>query len=47
MTSPVRLARTAGAYHLAIAKLGGFAHGYLRAGGYVPGDAAPGASDCS
>jgi len=39
MTSPVRLARTAGLYYLAVAILGGFAHGYVRAKVYEPGDA--------
>lgn len=40
MTSPVRLARIAGLYYLAVAILGGFAHGYVRAKVYEPGDAA-------
>jgi hypothetical protein len=40
MTSQVRLARTAGIYYLAVAILGGFAHGYVRARVYVLGDAA-------
>lgn len=40
MTSQVRLARSAGVYYLAVAILGGFAHGYVRAKVYVAGDAA-------
>lgn len=40
MTSPVRLARTAGVSYLGVAILGGFAHGYVRAKVYAPGDAA-------
>jgi hypothetical protein len=40
MTSPVRLARTAGAYYLVVAVFAGFAHGYVRATVYAPGDAA-------
>ena len=35
-----RLARTAGVLYLAVAVLGGWAHGYVRAQVYVPGDAA-------
>jgi hypothetical protein len=34
-----RLARTAGVLYLAVAILGGWAHGYVRATLYVPGDA--------
>ncbi len=34
-----RLARTAGALYLAVAVLGGWAHGYVRAAVYAPGDA--------
>ena len=37
--SPQRLARTAGAFYLAVAVLGGWAHGYVRGQVYVPGDA--------
>ena len=37
--SAVRLARTAGAFYLAVAVLGGFTHGYVRARVYAPGDA--------
>lgn len=40
MTSQVRLARGAGLYYLAVAILGGFAHGYVRARVYVADDAA-------
>lgn len=36
----LRLARTAGVFYLAVAVLGGWAHGYVRAQVYVPGDAA-------
>lgn len=36
----LRLARTAGVCYLAVAILGGWAHGYVRAQVYVPGDAA-------
>ena len=38
--SPRRLARTAGAFYLVVAVLGGWAHGYVRAQTYVQGDAA-------
>lgn len=43
--SPRRLARTAGAFYLAVAVLGGWAHGYVRAQTYVQGDAAATASN--
>lgn len=36
---PKRTARTAGLLYLAVAVLGGWAHGYVRASVYVPGDA--------
>jgi uncharacterized protein DUF4386 len=38
MTTPVRLARTAGVYYLLVAIFGGFAH-VVRLQVYVPGDA--------
>lgn len=40
MTSPRRLARIAGLCYLAVAIFGGFAHLYVRARVYTPGDAA-------
>ena len=40
MTSPRRLARIAGLCYLVVAIFGGFAHLYVRARVYVPGDAA-------
>ncbi|MBT2225686.1 DUF4386 domain-containing protein [Nonomuraea sp. NEAU-A123] len=39
MRSPQRLARTAGLFYLIVAIFGGFAHLYVRAKVYVPGDA--------
>jgi hypothetical protein len=45
VSSPKRLARTAGVLYLAVALLGGWAHGYVRATVYVPGDAAITASN--
>lgn len=39
LSSPKRLARTAGLFYLLVAILGGWAHGYVRAMVYVPGDA--------
>ncbi len=40
-----RLARTAGVLYLAVGVLGGWAHGYVRATVYVPGDAAASAQN--
>ena len=40
MSSPKRLARTAGLYYLVVAIFGAFAHLYVRARVYTPGDAA-------
>jgi len=40
MSSPKRLARTAGLFYLIVAIFGSFAHLYVRAKVYVPGDAA-------
>jgi hypothetical protein len=40
MSSPTRLARTAGLLYLAVAVFGGFAYGFVLAKVYAPGDAA-------